>query len=238
LIPVTQWVENPTGGRDRGPTALARAWLEALVRPRRFFATGVAPGDQAPGLAFVMTVVAIEEATRFALVPGSYPVIAGLPVASGLLALPIAVGFIAPLALHLAAAIETLALMPLADDKRVVFGALALVIAVGFVAPTVLPFAVVAGALILLPLADDDRAGVSETVQVIAYASAPCVLAGVPIPGLRIACALYGTALLVIGTSEVHGIGLGRAAIAAAVPALFVFGYAFRGIAAATVLLP
>jgi hypothetical protein len=195
---VTQWVENPTGGRDRGPIALARAWLEALVRPRRFFRSGVAPGDQAPGLAFVMTVVAIEEATRFALVPGSYPVIAGLSVASGLLALLIAVGFIAPLALHLAAAIQTLALITVADD----------------------------------------RAGVSETVQVIAYASAPCVLAGVPIPGLRVACAVYGTVLLIVGTSEVHNIGLGRAAIAAAVPALFVFGYAFRGITAATAVLP
>jgi hypothetical protein len=194
---VTQWVENPTGGRDRGPLALARAWLEVLVRPRRFFRAGVAPGDQAPGLAFVMTVVAIEEATRFALVPGAYPVLGGQPIASALLALLVAVGFIAPLALHLAAAIETLALIPLASE----------------------------------------RAGVSETVQVIAYASAPCLLAGVPIPALKVVCALYGAALLVVGTSEVHGIGLGRAAIAAAVPALFVFGYAFRGIAAATALL-
>jgi hypothetical protein len=198
LTLVTQWVENPTGGRDRGPIALARAWLEVLVRPRRFFRSGVAPGDQAPGLAFVMAVVAIEEATRFALVPGAYPVIAGQRLASATLALLIAVGFIAPLALHLAAAIETLALIPVADD----------------------------------------RAGVSETVQVIAYASAPCVLAGIPIPGLRIVCALYGTVLLVVGTSEVHAIGLVRAAVAAAVPALFVFGYAFRGIAAVSTVLP
>jgi hypothetical protein len=197
-VAVTQWVENPTGGRDRGPIALARAWVEVLVRPRRFFATGVAPGDQAPGLAFVMTVVAIEEATRFALVPGSYPVIGGRPVASALLALLLAVGFIAPLALHLAAAIETLALVPVASE----------------------------------------RAGVSETVQVIAYASAPCVFAGIPIPALRVVCALYGTALLVVGTSEVHDVGLGRAALAAAVPGLFVFGYAFRGLAAVTTLLP
>ncbi len=194
---MTQWVENPAGGRDRGPIALARAWLEVLVRPRRFFRSGVAPGDQAPGLAFVMTMVAIEEATRFALVPGAYPVIAGQRLASALLALLIAVGFIAPLALHLAAAIETLALVPVADE----------------------------------------RAGVSETVQIIAYASAPCVLAGVPVPALRVACALYGAGLLVVGTSEVHGIGLGRAMFAAAVPALFIFGYAFRGIAAVTVLL-
>ena len=194
---MTQWVENPTGGRDRGPVALARAWLEVLVRPRRFFRAGVAPGDQAPGLAFVMTVVAIEETTRFLLVPGAFPVIAGQRVASGLLALVVAAGLIAPLALHLAAAIETLALIPFAGE----------------------------------------RAGVSETVQVIAYASAPCVFAGVPIPALRAVCVLYGAALLVLGTSEVHGIGLWRAALAAALPGAFVFGYAFRGVFALETML-
>ncbi len=194
---MTQWVENPTGGRDRGPVALARAWLEVLVRPRRFFKTGVAPGDQAPGLVFVGTVVAIEEATRFALVPGAYPVIAGRRFASGLLALIIAVGLIAPLALHLTAAIQTLSLIPLTGD----------------------------------------RAGVSETVQIIAYATAPCVFAGAPIPALRVACVLYGAALLVIGTAEVHDIALGRAALATVLPGIFVFGYAFRGFAAAEALL-
>lgn len=177
--------------------ALARAWLEVLVRPRRFFRAGVAPGDQAPGLAFVMTVVAIEEATRFALVPGAYPVVAGQRFASGVLALVVIVGLVAPLALHLTAAIQTLVLIPLADD----------------------------------------RAGVSETVQVIAYASAPCVLAGLPIPVLRLACTLYGTALLVVGTAEVHDTDLGRAAIVAALPGVLVFGYAFRGFAAAEALV-
>lgn len=194
---MTQWVENPTGGRDRGPLAIARAWVEVLVRPRRFFRTGVAPGDQAPGLAFAMTVVAIEEATRFALVPGAFPVIAGQRVASGLLALVVAVGLIAPLALHLAAAIQTLVLIPLVEG----------------------------------------RAGVSETVQVIAYASAPCVLAGAPIPALRVVCAAYGATLLVVGTAEVHGTDLGRATLVAALPGAFVFGYAFRGVAATEALL-
>jgi hypothetical protein len=194
---VTQWVENPTGGRDRGPIALARAWLEVLVRPRRFFRTGVAPGDQAPGLVFVMTVVAVEEATRFALVSGQFPVIAGRRVASAVLALVIVVGLIAPLALHLTAAIETLVLIALADE----------------------------------------RAGVSETVQVIAYASAPCVFAGAPIPALRVVCALYGAVLLLVGTAEVHDIDYWRGAVVAAIPAVFVFGYAFRGFAAAEALL-
>jgi hypothetical protein len=234
---VTQWVENPTGGRDRGPIALARAWLEVLVRPRRFFRTGVAPGDQAPGLVFVMAVVAVEEATRFALVPSQFPVIADRRVASAVLALVIAVGLIAPLALHLTAAIETLALVSFVNDKRVVFGVLALVIAVGFAAPLALHFAMIIGALlILLPLADE-RAGVSETVQVIAYASAPCVFAGAPIPALRVVCALYGAALLLVGTAEVHDIDYWQGAVVTAVPAVFVFGYAFRGFAAAEALL-
>ena len=191
---VTQWVENPTGGRDRGPIALARAWLEVLVRPRRFFASGVAPGDQAPGLVFVMAVVAIEEATRFALVPGAYPVVADRPLVSGIVALVVAVGFVAPLALHFAAAIATLGLVPLVED----------------------------------------RAGVSETVQVIAYATAPCVFAGIPFPPLRIACTAYGAVLLVVGIAEVHGTSLARAAVAGALPAAFVFGYAytFRGFTA------
>ena len=194
---MTQWVKNPTGGRDRGAVALARAWLEVLVRPRRFFAAGVAPGDQAPGLVFAMAVVAIEEATRFALVPDAYPVIADRPLASAAVALVAAAGFVAPLALHLMAAIETLALAGLAGD----------------------------------------RAGVSETVQVIAYAIAPCVFAGVPIPGLRVLCACYGAALLVVGTATVHGIGIGRAAVAAALPGIVVFGYAFRGFGAAAALV-
>lgn len=194
---MTQWVENLTGGRGRGPIALVRAWFEVLVRPRRFFRAGVAPGDQAPGLVFAMAVVAIEEATRFALVFGAYPIVAGQRVASGALALVVAAGLIAPLVLHLAAAVQTLALIFLVDE----------------------------------------RAGVSETVQVIAYASAPCVFAGAPIPVLRVACAAYGAVLLVVGTAEVHDTSLGRATLAAALPLTLVFGYGFRGFVAAETLL-
>lgn len=235
---MTQWVENPTGGRERGPIALARAWLEVLVRPRRFFRTGVAPGDQASGLVFVCTIVFVFEATRFALVVGSYPVVAGRPLISAVLWLIVAVAFVAPLVLHLVAAIETVALISFTENKRVIFGVLALVTVVGFAAPLALHFAIIIGVLvILLPLADE-RAGVSETVQVIAYATAPCVFAGLPIPVIRVVCTAYGAALLVVGTSEVHDIGLGRAAIAGALPTILVFGYAFSGFGAAASLLP
>lgn len=81
-----------------------------------------------------------------------------------------------------------------------------------------------------------DRGGVSETVQVIGYATAPCALAGPPIPGLRLACALYGGALLVVGTSEVHGVGPVRALLVAALPGALVFGYGYGGFEAAATL--
>lgn len=205
---MTQWIEDPTGGRDRGPAALGRAWFEVLVHPRRFFRHGVAPGDQAPGLVFASLVVLVEEASRFAIVelasrghlstgPFPYPLIGDLGPLTALLALLAIVVFAAPATLHLTAALQTLLLAPFAPD----------------------------------------RGGVSQTVQVVAYASAPCVLAGLPFPELRLACALWGSALYVVGTSEIHDLSLPRAAVLGAIPALLVFGYAFRGVAAAQVLL-
>ena len=194
---MTQWVENPTGGRDRGPVAIARAWVEVLVRPRRFFRTGVAPGDQAPGLVFAAVIVFLEEVTRQALVAGAYPVLGGQPLASTALGLALAVVLVMPATLHLTAAIQTVILIGGAPD----------------------------------------RAGVSETVQVLSYSIAPCVFAGPPTPALRLGCALYGTALLVVGTSEVHDVGVARAVPLVAVPAAIVFGYGFRGFGAAADVL-
>ena len=189
---MTQWVENPTGGRDRGPVALARAWVEVLRDPARFFERGVAPGDQAPGLVFAMTVVLVEEATRFALVADAAPVVGGRPALSAVLWLALATLFVAPAVLHLTAAVQTLLLMAIAPD----------------------------------------RGGISETVQIIAYATAPCVFAGIPSPTLRAICAIYGTVLFVVGLRTVHGTSTLRALVAGALPAVLVFGYAFRGVAA------
>lgn len=194
---MTQWVEDREGGRDRGPAALACAWVEVLVRPRRFFRAAVAPGDQAPGLVFAMAVVLVAEATRYALVPDAHPVVAGAPRLSAALFLGATVLLVAPAALHLVAALQTLLLLPFASD----------------------------------------RGGVSETVQVIAYASAPCALAGPPVPELRALCAAYGAWLLVVGLREVHGLSTRRAAVLGAPPAVLVFGYGFRGFAAAEILL-
>lgn len=194
---MTQWVENPVGGRARGPAGLARAWVEVLVRPRRFFRNGVAPGDQAPGLTFAVVVTLVYVGTRYALVPGTAPVFGGRPLLSAALALA-AVGLVvAPLVLHLVAALQTLLLVPTVPD----------------------------------------RAGVSQTVQVVAYATAPCALAGLPFEPLRLACALYGAGLLALGVSVVHEAALPRAAVAAALPAVVVFGYAFGGLFAAEAVL-
>ncbi len=193
---MTTWVENPRGGRDRGPRALVRAWVEILVRPRRFFRTGVAPGDQAPGLVFAVVVSLVAVAGTFAARPESVPAIGGGRPPGVVVTLLAVALFVAPALLHLTAALQTLALL----------------------------------------LVVRDRAGVSETVQVIAYATAPCVLVGVPVPAVQALCGLYGTALLILGTSVVHRTSLARAAVASVLPATLVFGYGFRGFRALSAL--
>lgn len=191
---MTTWVENPEGGRARGPRGLARAWVEVLVRPRRFFRNGIAPADQAPGLVFGAFVAVVAAATR--LWAGDLPTLPPFVPEAGLLRIVLvllAVGlFLAPAAFHFAAFAETLALALLAPD----------------------------------------RAGVSETVQVVAYATAPCVLAGLPWPPLRVACCLYGTVLLVVGTAVRHDVSPGRAVVAAVLPAVLLFGVGYGGFAA------
>jgi hypothetical protein len=190
---VTQWVEQPSGGRDRGPVALLRAWFEVVARPFRFFEAGVAPNDQAPGLVFAATVVLVEELVRIAVLPTAYP--------DGLLPAAVALGAIVvvvtPVVLHLVAAAATLVLVPLAPD----------------------------------------RAGVSETVQVVAYATAPCLLASVPVLAVRALAVTYGAALVVVGLAVVHRTTLARAAVAAVVPVVVGFVYGFRGTEAVGTLL-
>ena len=196
---VTQWVENPRGGRERGPRGLARAWVEVLIRPRRFFRAGVAPGDQAPGLTFAVAVAATFVGGRLLLAPSSlagYEQVAaatGSVYLSAVVVVGVACFLVAPLTLHLAAAAGTVALVAVVDD----------------------------------------RAGVSETVQVLAYAAAPGLFAAVPVPAVRAAAAAYGALLAIVGFVVVHETSPPRAALAAAIPAVFVFGFAFGGVAAA-----
>lgn len=114
---MTQWVENPELGRERGPVALARAWVEVLHQPREFFRTKVAPGDQAPGLTFAATVVFVAEATRMATVAEAYPVVAGQPAASAILWLLVVMVLVTPAGIHLTAALQTVILMTGTDDR-------------------------------------------------------------------------------------------------------------------------
>jgi hypothetical protein len=176
---------------------MARAWLEVLIRPGRFFRTGVGTGDQAPALTFVMTVVALEEASRFLLVENAVPPVAGGERSSMAVALAVAVLIVAPASLHLISALQT----------------------------------------VLLMVGAPERGGVSETVQALAYATAPCVFAGAPIPGLRAVCAVYGTSLYVVGLGRVHDLSLPRAVVVGAAPAAIAFGYGFRGFDALLQLL-
>ncbi|MFP8958714.1 YIP1 family protein [Natrialbaceae archaeon A-CW3] len=189
---MTQWIDDPQGGRARGPRALARAWLEVLVRPGRFFRTGVAPGDQAPGLTFLLTVVLVAATSRYVLTPEVYPSIPVSPVLEGLFWISLLVFLVAPLGLHLLAAVQTLFLMIVARQ----------------------------------------RAGISQTVQVIAYATAPCVFVGIPIPAVRLLACWYGAVLLIVGLRTVHELSVVRAVLAGVVPAAILFGYGFGGFTA------
>lgn len=114
---MTQWVENPELGRERGPLALARAWVEVIRHPQRFFRTKIAPGDQAPGLTFAATVVFVAEATRMATVPDAYPVVASQPAASAVLWLLVVMVLVTPAGIHLTAAFQTILLMAGTDDR-------------------------------------------------------------------------------------------------------------------------
>jgi hypothetical protein len=194
---MTQWTAADDSGRARGPRGLLRAWGAVLTRPRQFFETAVAPGDQAPGLSFAVAVALVAAVTRFAVVPPSFSV--GPRAATYVLAVVAVAGFLAPVALHLAAALQTVLLVAALDPER--------------------------------------RAGVSETVQVVAYATAPCVFAGVPVPGVRLVCGLYGAALLTTGLSVRHDLSLGAAVALSAPVAVLVFGYGYGAVPAAAALL-
>ena len=177
---------------------LARSWVAVMSSPRTFFRETVVPGDQAPGLLFALAVVLVEETIRLVLVPGAVPATRVGPLLSGALTVALAVLLVAPVVLHLVAAVLTLGLV--------------------LVAP--------------------DRATISETVQLVGYATAPCLLAGVPLPAVRVVAAVYGGLLLGIGVAVVHDVRPVRAAVATLVPAVLVFGYGFRGIPALLALVP
>jgi len=187
---VTQWAEQTDRGRDRGPLAMALAWVQVLARPRQFFRQKVAPGDQAPGLTFAAAVVLLGESSRIALAGGQYPVISGQPTASAVLWVLFVTVLVAPAGIHLVAALQT----------------------------------------VILIASVEDRAGVSETVQVLCYALAPCVFVGAPDVWVKSLVVLWGAGLLVVGIATVHDVPVLLAVVVTAVPGLLVFGYGFGGV--------
>ncbi len=193
---MTTWIEQPEGGRDRGLRGIGRAWIEVLLRPRRFFATGVGEGDQGPGLTFEILVAAGFITGWLVTTPSVIPGIAESRLLSGVVTILAASLLAAPAGLHLTAALTTLSLLIFVKE----------------------------------------RAGVSQTVQVLAYATAPMVFAGPPVPALRVVCGTYGIVLFIIGIRTVHKASWPRVALASAVPGVFAFGIAYRGIAAVRVL--
>ena len=190
---MTQWV-TPSGGRRRGPLGIAIAWVAVLTRPREFFERSIAAGDQGPGLTFLVAVVLVAQGTRFALGVDTYPVVAERPLASALFWLLVVAVLVAPLALHVVAALQTV--------------------------------------LLAIGTAGEDRGGVSETVQVLAYAAAPCVLAGVPVPALQLAVGSLAAGLYVYGIAVVHDCSVPRALVLGVVPAVAAYGYGFQTIGA------
>lgn len=122
------------------------------------------------------------------------------------------------------------------DARSALLSVFWIVAAVLFATPAALHLLAALQTALLIPLAPD-RGGVSETVQLLAYAAAPCALAGVPIAEVRALVGLYAAALLAIGLSEVHRLPPGRSALVGAVPAFLGYGLGFRTFDAITALL-
>ena len=202
---MTSWTTEPEGGRARGPRGLVRAWIEVLIRPRRFFTNGVTPGDQAPGLTFAAVVAAAYTVGWVLADPGVVPAIAESVALSAVVVVLVVTALAAPVGLHLTAAVATVSLIVASIDLR-------------DRAPS------------------RDRGGVSETVQLVAYASAPMALAGPPIPALRIVCGVYAGLLLCLGVRVVHRTTPIRTLIAAVPPALLGYGVGYRVVAATRTL--
>ncbi|GAA0507434.1 hypothetical protein SAMN04488066_101309 [Halorubrum aquaticum] len=203
---MNSWIERPEGGRDRGLRGLARAWVEVLVRPRRFFANGIAPGDQAPGLTFAAAVAGVFTLGWVVTEPAVVPPIAGNDALSAAVVVLLVTALAAPVGLHLTAAVATVSL-------------------------------VIASLEVAGGLAFRDRGGVSETVQVVAYASAPMALAGPAVPTLRVVCGGYATLLLLRGFRIVHETTPFRTLLAGLPAATFGYGIGYRVVSAVRTVL-
>lgn len=201
-------MSDPAGGRPRGLRGIARTWVEVMLRPRRAFANGIAPGDQAPALTFAVAVAAAFTLGWIASDPAAMPVVVpSSRLLSGAVVFLVVVALGAPVGLHLTAALATVSVV--VASVEIADGHFAL----------------------------RDRGGVSETVQAVAYASSPMALAGPAIPELRLVCGAYAAVLLFVGLRAVHGLGAVRTVVAAVPPAALGYGVGYRTVAAARTLL-
>jgi hypothetical protein len=225
-----------------------------LVRPRRFFGSGVSPGDQAPGLTFAAAVAGAFVIGWVATDPGIVPGIADSTALSAAVVVLVVTALAAPVGLHLTAAVATVSLLvaSLEADERfslrdwgVASAAVVLLVVAAVAAPlgVRLVAGLAAGALFVAGIGIRDRfvlrdrGGVSETVQVVAYAGAPMALAGPAIPLLRVACGAYATVLLLVGLRTVHGTTPIRTLVAGVPPALAGYGVGYRVVAAVRTLV-
>lgn len=131
---------------------------------------------------------------------------------------------------------EVVRLVALSTAAGTTLGAAVTLVGVVALIPAALLLGAAAATAVLAPLAPD-HAGLGETVQVVGYATAPCVFAAVPVLEVRALAVTYGAALVVVGLSVVHRTTLARAVLAATVPAVVVFAYGFRGTDAVGTLL-
>ncbi|EMA67917.1 YIP1 family protein [Halorubrum distributum] len=200
-------MSDSAGGRPRGVRGIVRTWGEVLVRPRRAFANGVTPGDQAPALTFAVAVAAAFTLGWIGSDPAAMPVVVpSSRLLSEAVVFLVVVALAAPVGLHLTAAVATVSVVLASVEFD---GGLGL----------------------------RDRGGVSETVQVVAYASSPMALGGPAIPELRVLCGAYAAVLLFVGFREIHGLGPVRTVAAALPPAALGYGVGYRVVAAARTLL-
>lgn len=164
-----------------------RLWGETLLTPWRVFPGGIRPGEQLPAIIVAILVTGAWVAVRVVVDPGSVPVLGNAPMVSVLIWAGLLAVVVAPLAVHVMAALATVVLIGIASD----------------------------------------RAGVSETVQTVAFAMAPAPVLATGVAELQVLGTVYGSMLLVYGLASVHRISLERALLAAAVPAyvLFVIGF-------------
>lgn len=90
----------------------------------------------------------------------------------------------------------------------------------------------------LVLLAAQSRGGVSETVQILAYAAAPCVFIGLPVPEIRVIAGVWTAVLLGIGFYVVHDLPAPLAAVFPLPAAVLGVGYGFRWFGAVVELFP